>query len=416
MGNITDSRYRTPFVLATTLFFMWGFARNILTVLNKHFQEAFSIGIAESAWVEVSTFLAYFLMALPAGWAVSKWGYKRGMVSGLGFFAVGCLMFIPCTMIGTFWALIVALFVIAIGLVFLEVAANPYVTRLGPAETSSARLNRAQSLNGLGGILAPVIAGWLLLAPNPNTSPIMGQGSSQVVLPYTIMGIFVAVIAVIFSRVKMPEIKSFENNQNEENHHTPLPCGGVRGRGLFLFALVALLAYEVAEICINSYFINFFSGMKWMSSVEASSLLSGGLLLFMVGRLVGSWLMQRVAAPKVLLGCAVGTVVCIGSILFLGSAGLQLQSIKTLAIVALLLNFLFESIMFPTIYSLALEGVPTEKLGRAGSILMMTPVGGCSFLLMGMLADSVGGVLPFLLPLAGYAVVLLYALWRVLRK
>lgn len=398
MGNLTDSRYRIPFILSTLLFFLWGFARNILTVLNKHFQESFSISISESAWVEVSTFLAYFLMALPAGWAVSKWGYKQGMVSGLVFFAAGCLLFIPCTMVGTFWALIAALFVIAVGLVFLEVAANPYVTRLGTPETSSARLNCAQSFNGLGGILAPVMAGWLLL----------GEGKGDVTVPYTIMGIFVAIIAIIFSRVKMPEMKDEGIGMRDEGI-------GMRdrglGSGLFIFALIALLAYEIAEICINSYFINFLSGMKWMSAVNASSLLSACLLLFMSGRLIGSWLMQRVAASKVLFVCAMGTVICVGSLLIAGIL-LPTETVKVIAVAALSLNFLFESIMFPTIYSLALEGLPAYKLGRAGSILMMTPVGGCSFLLMGMLADSVGGVLPFLLPLVGYTIVLIYAIWR----
>lgn len=414
MGTLTESRYRTPFVLATTLFFMWGFARNILTVLNKHFQEAFSIGIAESAWVEVSTFLAYFVMALPAGWVVSKWGYKRGMVSGLACFAIGCLCFIPCTLMGTFWALIGALFVVAIGLVFLEVAANPYVTRLGSESTSSARLNRAQSFNGLGGILAPAIAGWLLLAPNTLST---ADGGSQVVIPYTVMGIFVAIIAVIFSRVKLPEIKNIGDEGNGESGKCETWKSRSQGIGLssrfFIFALVALLAYEIAEICINSYFINFLSGMGWMSAVHASSLLSGGLLLFMCGRLLGSWAMQRIAAPRVLLGCAIGSVVCVSSIVLLGNVCVWADEVvMSLTLVALLLNFLFESIMFPTIYSLALEGLSAASLGRAGSILMMTPVGGCSFLLMGMLGDSVGGVLPFLLPLGGYLLVLVYALWR----
>lgn len=396
MTKLTESRYRTSFVLATSLFFMWGFARNILSVLNKHFQEAFSVGIAESAWVEVSTFLAYFLMAIPAGWAVSRWGYKLGMVMGLGFFALGCMLFIPSTMVGTFGAFVAALFVVAVGLVFLEVAANPYVTRLGPAETSSARLNRAQSFNGLGGILAPVIAGGLLFS----------EESASAVVPYTFMGIFVALIAVIFSHVQIPEIDT------EESVRDKRASGGEGSifRVTFVLALVALLAYEIAEICINSYFINFFSGMGWMSAVSASTLLSVGLLLFMMGRLVGSWLMQQVPAIRVLCVCSVGTVVCMACIVACGN--LDVETLQPIAIAALMLNFLFESIMFPTIYSLALENLPPDKLGRAGSILMMTPVGGCSFLLMGMLADSVGGVVPFLLPLLGYVVVMLYAFWR----
>lgn len=398
MASLTSSRYRTPFILATTLFFLWGFARNILTVLNKHFQESFHIGIAQSAWVEVSTFLAYFLLALPAGWAVSRWGYKRGMVVGLVLFALGALLFIPCTWIGTFASLVFALFVIACGLVFLEVAANPYVSQLGAPETASARLNRAQSFNGLGAILAPLMAGWLLL----------GEGSS-VAIPYALMGIFVALIAVIFSRLEMPEIVASGEDAVSRKEADGTEVSRSIFQTSFVFALTALMAYEIAEICINSYFINFVSGMGWMQSVEGSSLLSFGLSLFMVGRLAGSWLMQRVAATKVLLGCALGTVACIAGVVLVCGAG-EVDPFFPLSL--LMLNFLFESIMFPTIYSLALEGLPADKLGRAGSILMMTPVGGCSFLLMGLLADSVGGIIPFLLPLLGYVVVLFYAFWR----
>lgn len=387
--TLTSKRLRVPFLLATTLFFMWGFARNILSVLNQHFRSEFQIDIAQSSWVEVSTFLGYFLMALPAGWAIAKWGYKRGIVVGLCLFSIGCLLFIPCTMVGTFWSLLVALFVIACGLVFLEVSANPYVTQLGPAETSSARLNLAQSFNGLGGILAPLTAGSLLL---------QGGAGANVALPYSVMGIFVAVIAVVFMVVKLPENPARAVVAEAEERESSWRLGTA-----FWWALIALLAYEVAEICINSYFIIYTTGQGWLGEVEASSLLSGGLLLFMCGRLVGSWLMQRVAAKRILLLCSLGTVLCVSTIL--------LEVGSSWSLTALLLNFLFESIMFPTIYSMALQGLSYKQTTRAGSILMMTPVGGCSFLLMGMLADQSGLTMPFFLPLAGFAVVMIYALW-----
>lgn len=392
--SLTSKRLRVPFILATTLFFMWGFARNILGVLNKHFQDVFQIGVAQSSKIEVCTFLGYFLMALPAGWFVARYGYKRTMVVGLCIFALGCLSFVPCASVGYFsWHLLLVFFIIACGLVFLEVSANPYVTQLGPVETSSARLNLAQSFNGLGGILAPLIAGSLLLHGGTGA-----DAEADVALPYSVMGIFVAVIAVVFMVLKLPEKPAPVIVAGAEETESSWHLGKA-----FWCALIALLAYEVAEICINSYFIIYTTGQGWLGKVEASSWLSGGMLLFMCGRLVGSWLMQRVAAKRILLFCSLGTVLCVSAIL--------LEVGSSLSLTALLLNFLFESIMFPTIYSMALQGLSYKQTSRAGSILMMTPVGGCSFLLMGMLADQSGLTMPFFLPLAGFAVVMLYALW-----
>lgn len=399
MEKLTTRTLRVPFILATTLFFLWGFARNILTVLNKHTQDLFSISIGQSSWLEVTTFLGYFIMALPAGLAVSHWGYKAGILTGLSLFALGCLLFIPCTMAGTFEALLIAIFVIACGLVFLEVSANPYVTQLGPASTSAARLNLAQSLNGFGGILAPLIAGWLLLGDD---------SEGRLALPYTLMGIFVAVIAIVFSRVKLPAAITTTTETAAFAKDTATPDLSDRLARPFWFALLALLAYEVAEICLNSYFINFMVGYIGMSAVSASSLLSAGLLVFMLGRLLGSWVMQRMAPARLLTYCAVGSTLSMAGILWMGLAGCHDTD---LTVALFMMNFLCESIMFPTIYSLALDHLTPRRVSQGGSLLMMTPVGGCTFLLMGTMADRLNFIVPFLLPLAGFAIVLCYSLW-----
>lgn len=391
MPQLTTRNYRVPLLLVTSLFFLWGFARNILTVLNKHFQDALHITIAQSALVEVSTFVAYFLMALPAGLLVRRYGFKRGMIAGLVLFALGALLFIPCTAWGTFHSLLLALFVLASGLAFLEVAANPYVTMLGPKITASSRLNLAQSFNGLGAIMAPWLAGrWLL------DSQAEGLGD-ELSIPYGVMGLLVALIAVVFCCVKLPENEICDDKAARE---TAEPKRAVWL--LFITGLVALLAYEVAEIGINSYFINYMTGEWHMSGAEASSLLSGGLLFFLIGRLLGSWVMCRWRAAWVLFACAVLCVISMTTLL--------LSANRDICMLAIMSNFLFEAIMFPSIYSLAISALPASKVKLGGSILMMSPIGGCSFFVMGRLADVTTYSLPFIIPLVGYAIVLLYAL------
>ena len=384
-----DRNYLVPFVLVTSLFFLWGFARAILDVLNKHFQNALHISITHSALIQVTTYLGYFLMAIPAGIFINRYGYRRGVVFGLMLFGIGSLLFIPGASVGSFYAFLFCLFIIGCGLVFLETAANPYVTELGSKETATSRLNLSQSFNGLGGIFATFCIGQFLFN---NT-----EEGGNVVVPYAILGVLVLAIAVVFSRVNLPEISHEQTSEDKERgsnirklftHHK-----------MFVFGLFALLSYEVAEISINSYFINFVTGMHWMSDRTASLVLTGALAFFMVGRFLGSWVMRHVAATTMLLICAVGCVAC--NVLVLCSLG-------KVSLVALLCNYLFEAIMFPTIFSIALVGLG-NLTKSASSLLMMTPIGGCGFLLMGLIADRTHVVMPFVVPLAGFVVVLAYA-------
>ena len=412
MSKITNRNMRVPFILATTLFFLWGFARNILSVLNKHFQDVFHIGIAQSSWVEVCTFLGYFLMALPAGWFVARRGYKSTMVVGLSIFALGCLLFVPCASVGSFSWLLMVFFVIACGLVFLEVSANPYVTQLGPSDTSSARLNLAQSLNGLGGIMAPLImGGFLFRASSQEPGTLSGDSLSDSPLfvasvPYVVMGVVVLLIAFVFSRVHLPEQTE---PVADDNTSVTSPVMALLRMPAFVFALVALLAYEVAEISINSFFINYSVGQMHLDAAVASRLLSVCLGSFMIGRFIGSMVMTRVSAATVLLVNGVGAVVSVVSLMCVAAYRPEAEGVQ---MALLLLLYLCESIMFPTIYSQALTRMPSALIPRAGSLLMMTPVGGCAFLLMGMMADSMGFVVPFLLPLTGFIVVASYGFWR----
>lgn len=387
--SVSDKKYLVPFILITSLFFLWGFARAILDVLNKHFQNALHISITQSAMIQVTTYLGYFLMAIPAGIFINKYGYRRGVVFGLLLFGLGAIFFVPGAAIGSFSAFLFCLFVIGCGLVFLETAANPYVTELGARETATSRLNLSQSFNGLGSIFATFCIGQFLFNDT--------QQGGNVVIPYAILGVLVLAIAVVFSRVDLPEIQHQQTTEDKAKGSNIAKL--FANHRMFVFGLFALLSYEVAEISINSYFINFVTGMHWMSDRTASLVLTLALAFFMVGRFLGSWIMRHIQATTMLLICAVGSVVCIG---------LVLCDLGIVSLVALVGNYLFEAIMFPTIFSIALTGLG-NLTKSASSLLMMTPIGGCGFLLMGMIADTTHVTLPFVVPFIGFLIVLAYA-------
>lgn len=383
--------YLVPFVLITTLFFLWGFARAILDILNKHLQNEMNISITQSAWIQVSTYISYFVMAIPAGLFINRYGYRRGVVFGLLLFGIGSLLFIPGAMTGTFYAYLICLFIIGCGLAFLETAANPYSTELGSPETATSRLNLSQSFNGMGSLFATFAVGQFFF----NDS-----STGNVEVPYAILGVLVLLIALMFSRVNLPDI-----SQNV----SAAPTDGVANlkklfcNKTFLLGLAALLSYEIAEISINSYFINFVTSQKWMNDNTASVVLTFALAFFMIGRFGGSWIMRHVRGEIMLLACAVGTVVCIA---------LVLCDLGVLSMIALVANYVFEAIMFPTIFSLTLVGLG-NLTKSASSVLMMTPVGGCGFLLMGLVADAVNPVIPFVIPFAAFVIVLIFAITRV---
>lgn len=387
--TLTNRQYFVPFVLITSLFFLWGFARAILDLLNKHFQNTLDISITQSSFIQVTTYLGYFITAIPAGWFINRHGYRLGVVLGLLLFGFGSLLFIPLSALHSFNTFLIALFIIGCGLVFLETSANPYVTELGAKETATSRLNFSQSFNGLGSLFATFIVGQFLFG-----API---GEREVVVPYTILGILVLFIAFVFSRVYLPEMKHADSSDDEVKGTRIMKL--FRYHPLFVFGLFALLAYEVSEISINSYFINFMTGEGYMDDNTASVVLTIALGFFMVGRFVGSWLMQYIRAEILLLICAAGSVTCMIVVLL---------GLGKVSMVALISNYLFEAIMFPTIFSLALNGLGNLKKSAA-SLLMMTPIGGCGFLLMGIIADASNLITPFIIPFFGYFVVLLFA-------
>ena len=404
--------YWLPFVLITFFFFLWGFTRAILDVLNPFFQQTFQINKMQASLIQFVTYMAYFLMAIPAGLLIRKYGTRHGVVIGLIAFGGAALSFVVSHFFGDyiFWFYLLLLFVIGCGLACLEVAANPYVTLLGEPETAASRINRAQSFNGLGCIFGALLGGaYCFSSENPNIS-----------IPYIIIGVVVLLLAILFSRVKLPE---FVTKDKDMPVSSSVGSRGLMKRPMFLFGLLALFCYEVAEIAINSFFINYATEnnmAQWISTfIEnifgttlnanfvASIVLSVGLFLFMCGRFVGSWIMGFVRAEYILLCCAVGTVVM---------TTLVVMDIHIVSFVASILIFVFESIMFPTIFALSIKGLG-NLTQKASAVLMMTPIGGAvGTVLMGMAADHRDMTFSFLVPLIAFVVVLIYSATGVYKK
>lgn len=277
--------FLVPFILITSLFFLWGVAHSILDVLNKHFQDTMEITRTRSALIQAVVYGGYFVMALPAGRLIRRFGYRTGVLTGLVLYGIGALLFIPGGRIQSFEFFLLALFVIGCGLTCLETASNPYVTVLGEPEGSERRINLAQSFNGLGWICGPLIGGFFLFA-----------GDGDVATPYAVLGTVVLLIAVVFSRVKLPEIGQEAEKKEAET--------GKSGTSLwktasFTMGLLSLFLYVAAQTGINSFFINYATENAGVTAQTASVWLSfGGMGLFMLGRMGGSWLMRFVKGER----------------------------------------------------------------------------------------------------------------------
>lgn len=379
-----------PFVLVTSLFFLWGLAHSILDVLNKHFQETMDgVGKTESALVQAVMYGGYFVMAIPAGQIIKRYGYRAGVITGLLLYGIGALLFIPGGQLLSFPFFLFSLFVIGCGLTCLETSANPYVTVLGNAEGAARRINLSQSFNGLGWIVGPLIGGHFAFA--------VGADKGSIAIPYAIIGVVVLCVALVFAQVKLPEVQADGVAQTESAHATD----SLWQHRNFVYGLIALFLYVAAQTGINSFFINYVTEHASVSNVNASLLLGfGGMGLFMAGRMGGSWLMLRVRAERVLLYCAVGATLAMA--VLLSGAGVA-------GVAAFMLCYLCESIMFPTIFALALKGVG-QHTKRASSFLIMSIVGGAiAPVLMGLIADHASMAMAFIVPLCCFVVIAAYA-------
>lgn len=406
--------YLVPFLLVTSLFFLWGFAHSILDVLNKFFQNEMHLTKTQSAFIQVVVYGGYFLMALPAGAVIRRWGYRAGVLTGLFLYGIGALLFIPGAEIMAFPFFLFSLFVIGCGLTFLETSANPYVTVLGDAEASEQRINFSQSFNGLGWILGPLVGGWFLFSQD---------NSPNIALPYAIIGLVVLLIGGVFCFVRLPEIKDTVSPEEVSGHkddprdeNRDLSTTTVESsstlseirilsrKSAFVFGWIALFLYVAAQTGVNSFFINYATEHIAITDSMAATLLSfGGMGLFMLGRLGGSWAMGRIRAERLLAILAIIATLATSAVV-LAPGGLGFA--------ALLVVYLCESIMFPTIFALALRGLGAHTK-IASSLLIMSIVGGAvAPLLMGIVADGHSMALGFVVPLVCFVVIAAYAVTR----
>lgn len=386
--------YLVPFVLITSLFLLWGFAHGLLDVLNKHFQGVFTMTKAESGLVQFSTYIAYFLMALPAGAFMKRYGYRKGIIMGLLLFAIGAFGFIPAAFLHSATPFLIALFVIACGLCILETAANPYSTILGPPASAAQRLNLSQSFNGLGWILGPLVGGLLIFGASEGDSMALTK-------PYILVGGIVLFVALLFFFTKLPEIKL-----EEEEEVTAIveekPAASLWKRRQFVRSVVAQFCYCAAQTGIFGFFINYVTEMDpGISNLRASRILAfGGMALFMIGRLSGSFTMKWLAPGRLLTWYSLLSAVCMA---------LVVASVGTLSLYALYLSFFFMSIMFPTIFALGLEGMGVYTKKASSYIVMGVAGGAFSPMLMGYIGEE-NMALGFIVPLIAFLYILYFAI------
>ena len=386
--------YLVPFILITSLFLLWGFAHGLLDVLNKHFQGVFTMTKAESGLVQFSTYIAYFLMALPAGMFMKRFGYKKGIILGLCLFAGGAFAFIPAAYLHSASPFLIALFVIACGLCILETAANPYSTILGPEESGAQRLNLSQSFNGLGWILGPLVGGMLIFGGAEDDPFTLTK-------PYILVGSVVLLVAILFFFTKLPEVQ--EETDKEEKMIAPVSGTASMWRHpQFIRAIIAQFCYCAAQTGIFSFFINYVTEVDTsMTNIEASRILAfGGMALFMIGRLSGSFTMRWMSPARLLTWFALADAVCMA---------LVVVSVGTVSLYALYLSFFFMSIMFPTIFALGLEGMGSYTKKASSYIVMGVAGGAFAPMLMGYIgADNMA--VGFVIPLLSFLYILYFAL------
>lgn len=383
--------YLLPFVLISTLFFLWGFAHSILEVLNPHFQESFNISKTMSSMIQAAVYGGYFLMALPAGRIISRWGYKAGVLTGLILYGIGALLFIPGAEINSFYFFVFSLFVIGCGLTCLETSANPYTTVLGDPQKAESRINLAQCLNGMGWIVGPFVGGMLLF------------NGGSVAMPYAVVGVMVLLIAVVFAFLKLPEINNGKKIDEQNTQMVEKAKEEQTSYPSLRFGLIALFFYVAAQTGVNSFFINYMTENVGISSTVATQWLAfGGMGLFVVGRFSGGIIMNYVRGEVLLAVYAICATVA--SLFIILCSGM-------VSIAAFLIVYLCESIMFPTIFSLALRST-NGNTKKASSYLIMTIVGGAiAPPLMGLIADHTNSIsLAYLVPLVCYEIVFAYAL------
>ncbi len=406
--------YLGPFVAISALFFLWGVAHGMLDTLDKNFQDMLHLKKWQSSFIQFSLYGAYFGMAIPAGLFMKKYGYKRGIIFGLIVFASGALLAAGTAPFESFILFLICLLIIGAGLATLETAANPYTTKLGPPETAERRINFSQSFNGLAWVVGPLVALYIY----GNQSHVEGEKMISIILPFAIIGLVVLAVAFVFMRLKLPEITEEDEHVahggvaissesesvtdiNDPRYISKKPLWQNRH---FKLGVLAQASYVAAQTGVFSYLINFVTDHDMHPRFDvkyAPYFLSLGFLLFMIGRISGSGLMKYFVPSRMLALYAL--VICLLLPVVAGEFG-------WISLIALYGVFFFMSIMFPTIFALAIKSLGTHTKEGA-SYLVMSVAGGAIFPpLMGAVSDAYGMSIGFLVPIPLFAYILYYAL------
>lgn len=408
--NARVAGHRTALAVVTTIFFMWGFITALNDVLIPHLKSVFTLNYTEVMLVQFTFFGAYFLMSLPSGKVLSRLGYRLGIVAGLVVTGIGALLFLPAAMVQSYPLFLLAFFVLASGITLLQVAANPYVSLLGPPRLASSRLNLAQALNSLGTTIAPKLGGLLILSVAVLGSaelaklPIAQQAAYRLQQAHLVQGPYLGIALVLFLLAlivwlfRLPAVEGADEHADDPRHTFLDALAYPR----VWFGMLAIFVYVGAEVSIGSFMINYISlpGIGDMPEARAAGFVSlywGGA---MIGRFAGSALLTRIDARRLLCTFAI-----IAGLLVLTTM-LTHGHVAMWSVIAI---GLFNSIMFPNIFTLGIEKFGPLS-GKVSSLLVMAIVGGAVIpLLQGALADHVGVHHAFVLPLLCYAYIVFYS-------
>ncbi len=405
--------YGIAFALVTSLFFLWAFLHNINPILIPHLKKACRLTDTQSALIDTAVYLGYFFVALPAGWFMHKYGYKRGILCGLFLYATGAFLFVPAASALSYTFFLVALFIIAAGATFLETVANPYITQLGSKDTAEQRLNFAQSFNGVGAFVAPLVGGKFILSGiehTPDELQLMTPDqlnayfafeAGTVKVPYLVIGSLVLLVALFFLFTKLPEGRK---DGDTTGHEAGSFSANVFRHRHVAWAVVAQFFYIGAQVGVGSFFIRFSRyAMDLPEKTAANWWGYIAMVGFMAGRFVGTALMRYIAPARLL---AIYSAINVALLAVAVAAG------GSVAVYAVLAVPFFMSIMFPTIFALGIKGLGEE--GKiASSFLVMSIVGGAFFpLIMGLISDRTGSIqLAYIVPLLCFLVTLYFG-WR----
>jgi len=408
--NSSGKKYLLPFILVISLFFLWGMAHNLDSILIPHLKKACNLNNRQSTLIDTSVFLAYFLMAIPAGMILKRFGYKASMITGLLVFATGAFLFVPAANSLSYITFLIALFIIGCGLTILETSANPYAAVLGDPAKSTSRLNLAASFNGLAAMIAPLVGSLFILSGKSHTADELAamtettrsayfmEEAASVKMPYIILGLVLVVIAIIFYFSRLPEVKT----KSVDGEAKGTFFGALRHKHL-RWAVVAQFFYVGAQVCVTSFFIRMAQQGGGFDEKTAAYYLAIYGFLFTAGRFAGTALLQFISSHKLLaIYSIIAVLLCLVAIF--GQGAYVVYALGGLGF--------FMSIMFPTIFGLGIEGIGDDTK-PGSSWLIMSIVGGAILPYgMGTMIDHYGDNIQigYSIPLVCFLVILYFGL------